>query len=163
MARVITKIGDVFSVKLDETTKKYFQYVANDITQLNSDIIRAFSKTYPIDEKPDISDIVKDEVEFFAHTMINLGVKMRFWEKAGKAPEIGKVDVVFRDSDDYGTPEIKISHKWYVWRINEKFVYVGKLEGENQKAEIGIVLNPQDIVDRMRTGKYHFVYPGYQP
>ena len=44
MARISTKIGDVFSVKVDENNKKYFQLVAFDLTQLNSNAIRAFKK-----------------------------------------------------------------------------------------------------------------------
>lgn len=63
MARVVTKIGDVFEVKLDENTKKYFQYVANDLTQLNSDVIRAFKKKYPVDESPDLKDVVAVQPE----------------------------------------------------------------------------------------------------
>jgi hypothetical protein len=47
MARIRTKIGDVFSVPLDNINKKYFQYIPNDLTQLNSDVIRAFVKRYP--------------------------------------------------------------------------------------------------------------------
>ena len=39
MVRVVTKIGDVFSVKLDNEVKKYFQLIAFDLTQLNSDVI----------------------------------------------------------------------------------------------------------------------------
>ena len=44
MKRIVTKIGNVFSVKLNESKKKYFQYVANDIYQLNSSVIRVFKK-----------------------------------------------------------------------------------------------------------------------
>jgi hypothetical protein len=40
--RTVSTIGDVFSVPLGDGHKKYFQYVANDVTQLNSDVIRAF-------------------------------------------------------------------------------------------------------------------------
>ncbi len=46
MVRVVTKVGDVFSVKLDNEVKKYFQLIAFDLTQLNSDVIRAFKKVY---------------------------------------------------------------------------------------------------------------------
>ena len=42
MVRVTTKIGDIFSVNINETEKKYFQLIAFDQTQLNSDVIRAF-------------------------------------------------------------------------------------------------------------------------
>ncbi|CAN5467527.1 hypothetical protein BH09BAC6_BH09BAC6_07690 [soil metagenome] len=48
MTRVNTKTGDVFSVKLNNS-KKYFQYIANDSTQLNSDVIRGFRKIYAIE------------------------------------------------------------------------------------------------------------------
>jgi hypothetical protein len=52
MARTRTTIGDVFSVPLGASGKKYFQYVANDLTELNSQVIRAFRKTFPIDVDP---------------------------------------------------------------------------------------------------------------
>jgi len=41
-----TRVGDVFCVYIDETSKKYLQYIANDLTQLNSDVIRAFKTKY---------------------------------------------------------------------------------------------------------------------
>ena len=44
MIRSNTKLGDIFCVKIDENNKKYFQYIANDLTQLNSDVIRAFKR-----------------------------------------------------------------------------------------------------------------------
>jgi len=166
MARVITKVGDIFSVTIDEHTKKYFQYVANDLTQLNSDVIRAFKSTYLQMEKPDVSEIVKGEVGFYAHCVIKWGVKMNLWEKVGNYKDIGPMDVYFRGTSDdghkLGEEPIKISQNWYVWKINDdKFTRVGKLEGKYQKAEIGLVINPAGIVDRMRTGEYHFVYPGF--
>lgn len=165
MARVVIKIGDIFSVKLDEEHKRYFQYIANDLTQLNSDVIRAFKKEYPLDASPDLSEIVKDDVVFYAHCVTNLGVKMGIWKKVGKAPIPDELNVLFRGSRDsgqkLGEEPIKISEKWYVWKINEEFKYVGKLEGDDQKAEIGLIVNPYDIVYRMKIGEYDFFYPGY--
>ena len=104
MVRVVTKVGDVFSVKLDNEVKKYFQLIAFDLTQLNSDVIRAFKKVYPIHATPTLLDIVNDD----------------------------------------------------------KFTYVGNLEGENRKAEIGVVMPPLAIVERIKTGKYNFVYPEFE-
>jgi len=165
-ARVRTRIGDLFSVKIDEQSRRYFQYVANDLSQLNADVIRAFTRSYSVDDSVDMSVIVKDEVAFYAHVVIPWGTKMGLWEKVGHAPETGDLRVLFRDTNDYGckvgeTP-VAISHNWYVWRIGEEFRRVGKLEGENRKAEIGIVVTPEDVVTRMRTGKYSFVYPGFE-
>lgn len=162
-----TKIGDVFSVQIDDNSKRYFQYIVSDLTQLNSDVIRAFKKKYPIDSTPDLLDIVQGEVEFYAHCVTKLGLKMGCWEKVGNIGIVGDIDgILFRDTNDAGWKpgeEVLVSHKWYVWRVNDpEFTRVGRLEGDNRRAEIGVVVTPNDIVDRMQTGRYLFVYPGYE-
>lgn len=167
MAKTNTKIGDVFSVKIDDKHKKYFQLVAFDLTQLNSDVIRAFVKVYPIDANLELSEIVKGEIEFYAHCVTKIGLKMGYWESIGNIADQGNIaNILFRDTNDYGSmprEQTKVSHKWYVWRINDNdFTRVGKLEGENRKAEIGIVISPDSIVHRMQTGKYDFVYPDFE-
>jgi len=167
MARVSTKIGDVFSVKIDKNTKKYFQLIAFDLTQLNSDVIRAFKKTYSIDENTTISEIVDDEVEFYAHSVTKSGLKMNLWEKVGNITDVGTLNhILFRATSDYGVwvndDPVKISQNWYIWKINESFRDVGQLKGENRKAEIGIVVTPGDVVERIKTGKYGFFYPDFE-
>jgi len=165
--RVYTKIGDIFSVKLDENSKKYFQLIAFDLTQLNSDVIRAFKKTYPIEAKQDLPEIINGEVEFYAHCVTKWGVKMNLWEKVGSIKEVGSLDhILFRNTTDcgckVGEEPVRISKNWYVWNINEKFRDVGELVGENRKAEIGVIINPHSIVNRIKTGEYDFVYPGFE-
>lgn len=168
MARANTKIGDVFSVKIDENNKKYFQYIINDLTQLNSDVIRAFKKIYPLDINPELSEIVQGEVDFYAHCITKIGLKTNLWEKYGNTTEVGNIgQILFRDTNDYGSKvgeePIKVSNKWYIWHINdENFSRVGKLTGENRRAEIGIVVNPHDIVERIIMGQYSFVYPEFE-
>lgn len=161
MKRIIIKTGDVFSAVLDDAHKKYFQYVGLDRTQLNSEVIRVFKKTYLINEQPDLQDVVSDKIDFYAHAVIKWGIKMKLWEKVGKASIVDEIDVLFRSSLDYGNPQIKVSTNWRIWKINEPFIKVSELKGDYQKAEIGIVVSPPDIVQRMRTGKYNFVYPGF--
>lgn len=72
----------------------------------------------------------------------------------------------FRGTNDYGVwiedEPVRISEKWYVWKINEPFKDVGKLEGENREGEIGVIVNPYDVVERIKTGKYSFFYPGFE-
>ncbi len=167
MARINTRIGDVFFVKIDENNIKYFQLVAFDLTQLNSDVIRAFKKTYTINANIDLSEIVNGEVEFYAHCVTKFGLKMNLWEKVGNTTDIGKIDsILFRGCSDSGSKpgeQVKVSNKWYVWRINDQnFRRVGKLQGENRRAEIGIVVNPHDIVERIKTGRYSFFYPDFE-
>ncbi len=158
MPGVRTRKGNVFSVRVGPTDTKYFQYIANDLTQLNSDVIRAFKKVYPDESKPELDEIVSGEVEFYAHVVVPLGIKMKLWEKVGSVPFNGKVEVYFRGSQDYGKG-IKFSEKWFVWQINGERQLVEKPTGELRAAEIGIVVSPKNLVDRMRTGQYHFVYP----
>ena len=161
MARANTKIGDVFSVKIDERYKKYFQLVAFDLTQLNSDVIRAFKKVCPVNAHPDLSEIVNGEVEFYAHCVTKLGLKMGYWKSVGNISNIGNFDnVLFRSSGD--NPQTRVSQNWWIWKINEEQRPVGKLTGENRKAEIGSVIPPDSIVYRMQTGKYDFVYPDFE-
>lgn len=165
-----TKIGDVFSVKISEHQRKFFQYISNDLIQLNSDVIRAFKRVYAIEEVPDIADIVNDEVEFYAHCVTKFGIKFGLWEKVGNTSDVGKPElIIFRDTNDYGykvgQERLKISQNWHVWRITDKdFRKVGKLVGENRKAEIGLVMNPMEIVRRMKTGEYEMManYPGFE-
>lgn len=141
MASASTKIGDVFSVKIDDSSKKHFQYIISDLTQLNSDVIRAFKKIYPINANSDLSEIVNGEVEFYAHCVTKLGLKMGYWESVGNISDVGNFDnMLFRSSGD--NPQTRVSQNWWVWKINEEQKPVGKLEGENRKAEIGSVIPP---------------------
>ncbi len=156
-----TRIGDIFCVKIDGKRVRYFQYVADDLTQLNSQVIRVFKKSFRIAERLDWRQLVNGEVEFYAHVFLKIGSKLRYWEKIANVPEIGKMEVLFRNSEDYGNPNIKISENWHVWKINEPFVKVGRLGGGNRRAEIGVVIAPDSIVHRMKVGDYDFVYPGY--
>jgi hypothetical protein len=164
--RVTIRLGDIFVVKLEDC-QKYFQYIADDMTMLNSSVIRAFREKYLLESVSDLKDVVNGEVEFYAHTSLRLGVKMGLWEKVGNNPDTGTIaHILFRDSKDYGhgpgEKPVKISSRWEVWRINEEFRYVGKLQGENRKAEIGVVEPPIEIIERMKTGKYSYSYPGFE-
>lgn len=165
MKRTNTKIGDVFSAKLDNNSKKYFQYIANDLTQLNSDVIRGFKKEYAIDSNPDLSEIINDEINFYAHCNTKLGVKMGLWDKVGNITEVGLVKkILFKGAGDYarkaGEEPIKTSKQWYVWRVNdEEFTQIGELYGEYKNANIGLVINPNGVIELLKGNKYPSNYP----
>ncbi|MBU0985482.1 MAG: hypothetical protein KKA42_16535 [candidate division Zixibacteria bacterium] len=159
MKRVVTKVGFIYSVKLDAKSKKYFQYVDFDNTMLGSPVIRAFAKVYPIAANPTMDEIVKGEVEFYAHCFVSWGVKMGLWEKVGKHKEVGVVDTLFRFADDF---EVEVSENWYVFEVNGELQHVGKLKGRYQKAEFGEVMPPDEIVHRMRTCEYSCHFPAYE-
>jgi hypothetical protein len=120
-------------------------------------------RTIFINSTPDLIEVAQGEIDFYAHTMVAPGVKLGLWEKAGKAPIFKEVDVIFCRSRDYTEGnKVTISERWEVWQINGEFRYVGKLQGENRKAEIGLVEPPISIVHRMKTGKYWGYYPGFE-
>ncbi|MEG2764087.1 MAG: hypothetical protein RR926_14040, partial [Chryseobacterium sp.] len=75
--------------------------------------------------------------------------------------------ILFRGTLDYGHKQgeepIKVSDNWRIWRIGDNdFTSVGKLQGENRKAEIGIVIPPYAIVDRIKKGYFDFYYPDFE-
>jgi hypothetical protein len=162
------KIGDIFEVVLNNNMKGYIQYIADDMTQLNSRVVRAFKKKYLTSEVPSINDITADEIEFYAHvTNIKLGEKEGVWKKIGKSNDIGDVQgALFRSNHDDGkitihTPD-KISKKWYIWRINGETKNVASNNKIIAQADIGSIIWPEDISERMCTGKYSFFYPKYE-
>jgi hypothetical protein len=165
--RVVTKTGDVFAVNIDDKSTKFFQLIARDPRQLNSDVIRAFKEVYSPDELPRIEEIVAGEVQFYSHCVVAWGVKLGLWEKIGKSPNVGRVDhILFCLTSEYartkGEAPIVRSDKWYIWRIvDDEYTRVGKLEGENKKAEFGVVFNPYSIAHRIRTGEHQYPIPSY--
>ena len=159
--RIVTKIGDVFCAEIDNKFKRYFQYIVNDMEMLNSSVIRVFKTHYSMDHKPICDEVVKDEVEFYAHTVLRFGIIYNAWYKIGSSKEIGDfANVLFRSSRDYGE-KVKISERWDVWHINEPIVYVGKLTKEYQHAELGYVISYIDIVNKLKYGCYKYLSPGY--
>jgi hypothetical protein len=80
--RIVIKFGDIFIVRFEDY-QKYFQYVADDMTQLNSRVIRAFKEKYPVDSVPDLTEVAHGEIEFYAHTSIRPGIKLLWILKNG--------------------------------------------------------------------------------
>ena len=155
------RIGDVFEMALSAGTVGFFQYAATDETQLGSAVIRAFARTQFPQTAPDMNSIVAGQVSFHAHVFLKAGLTLGIWRKVGNAPAPTRIDVLFRNSGDYGRPETTVSHDWYVWRINEPQRRVARLLQEFHTAEIGVVKAPQEIAARMLTGSYAGIYPGY--
>ena len=153
-----TKIGDVFEVKISDKEKRYMQYVVSDMTNLNSDVIRAFKKKYPISEKPDINEIVKDVVMFYAHCDSRHGIREEYWTLYGNTANVGNTnDIYFKTSTDHGDI---ISHNWYIWKVNQKHQFVGELTGDLKTIDVGLVFPAADILYMItNNGTFEGVYP----
>jgi len=153
--RVITKIGDVFCANIDGKHKRYLQYIVSDLSQLNSDVVRIFKKKYPLETNIDLSEIIKDEVDFYSHCVTSAGVKKGLWEKVGNIREVGKIEyIIFKCKFDFTSVEIQ--NDWEIWKINEESIRVGKLNNKYKQAYLGLIFHPEDIIHKLKTG----VYPG---
>lgn len=148
--RIVTKIGAVFCAEINNEFKCFFQYVAIDSTDLNSSVIRAFKRPYPMDYIPVMNEIVKDEVEFYAHTVLRAGIDYNAWYKVGKSGEVGEgyKEVYFRVPEDI--ENVGVSENWYIWQINKPVFFLGKLPN----SEEGSVMPDISIIDRLKYGKY---------
>lgn len=78
--RIVTRIGDIFRVVIDKKYKCYFQYIAKDMTQLNNTVIRVFKEKYSLERTPNMEEIVRGEVSFYAHTILRPGLIEGSWE-----------------------------------------------------------------------------------
>ena len=86
------KIGDIFRVDLDGKTKRYFQYVAINESQLGGSVIRVFKRRYDIVDQPSPEEIVADEVDFYTHTSLKIGILEGYWQKVGRCTNIGDTE-----------------------------------------------------------------------
>ncbi len=162
--RIVTKIGDVFCAEIDGEFKAYFQYVANDLTQLNSSVIRVFKKRYPMNYVPVIEDIVKDEVLFYAHTVLRWGIEYNAWYKVGKSKEIGENEiskVIFAIADPHkydpvnGPSFVDPLENWRIWHISGHAKNLGRLPQKYiDKVYISSVMNFASILECAKYGYY---------
>jgi len=152
-------VGDVFEVALSGQKKAFFQYACDDPSQLDSNIIRVFQDRYETDDTPDVQDILSGAVDFWAHVVLKLGTNMHLWKfyAKGSAPPLPSIH--FRISSDYGNPSVTKSDNWWVWKVGEEHRFVGNDPKLLRVAEIGIVVNPKAVVERMHTGQYTFFFP----
>lgn len=158
--RVITKIGDVFMAIIDDTYKVYFQYITNDLEQLNSDVIRVFKKRYSKDEQPSLQEIINDDIDFYAHSVTNFGVKLGYWVKIGNIKDVGDFSQVpFCSKKEWPNKDID---EWYVWQINKDSKHIGSLKNNKKKIYIGVINPPQSIIYKIKNGYYEGVFGYYE-
>jgi len=154
-------VGSIFRVDLEPASCRYFWCVGKDSSQLHSDLIVVFSQSHDPALPFDVDAVVADNVEFYCHALIPIGKKLGAWKKVG----FRRVDKIFpmqfRGSADYGDPSVRVSERWYVWTPNRPYRDVGRLTGDLTRAELGMVIFPDAIVHRMRTGKYGIQHPTY--
>ena len=146
--------------------------------RLGGHVIRVFRTRYPMDYIPDINNIVKDEVLFYAHTMVNVGAKLNAWTKIGKPrplilPEIKSelfgFCLEFSEKRDWlgnVTDVIKVDplKNWTIWHIGKGNRERKVRSLSPQQKEIltdGSILPYTAILDRIKYGYYKHTDPMY--
>ncbi|WP_289158917.1 hypothetical protein [uncultured Muribaculum sp.] len=166
--RIVTKIGDVFCVEVDGKWKGYFQYIANDQSCMNSSTIRIFKKKYPVDDSPAIDDIVRDEVLFYAHTVLKFGIQDGVWSKVGKSNELGLAGLHnlyfgLADEEDANLNPIDPLKNWRIWKVNENWIYIGELDEHIiPLVEYGAIFPWKLINQRIKLGYNSLCIPEYE-
>lgn len=163
--RIVTKIGDIFCVEIDNKYKRFFQYFCSDMTQLNSSVIRVFKNTYSMDYIPVLKDIITDEVDFYAHTILRVGIELNTWYKVGKLlidfdaeikiPTFGTcLDIEYINGRNIRVDPDK---NWTIWKINQDPIKIGKIPNTlSNVVQPGSVKPFIEIYDRMKYGYYRY-------
>jgi hypothetical protein len=74
--------------------------------------MRAFKRKYSIDENAELAEIVKDEIDFYAHVFAKLGVKMNLWKKMGNSPNVGRIRAYFIQRPTQARMKLKACGQW---------------------------------------------------
>ena len=77
--------------------------------------------------------------------------------KIGSSRFLGDTtNIKFRLYSEGNTSHLTVSHKWYVWTINQKYIHIGDLVGEYKTYSMGFVYPPYAVYQKIITGKYPF-------
>lgn len=171
--RIVTKIGNIFCAEIDGKYKVYFQYICSDMSQLNSSVIRVFSRRYPMDYVPKMEEIVNDEVQFYAHTILRAGIADGAWTKVGKSTDLGNgehkqvlfgycLSTIFTKPDNRIIEVNPLEH-WFIWHIGEPIQRVDTFLSPAQTEILaeGGVMPYTAILDMMKYGYDRWTNPMY--
>lgn len=129
-------IGNVFKMEIsDEGYCVYFQYIADDSTCNNFEVVRVFKTIYPPDCKVKPDEIVADEIAFYFHAYIKGGLSIDFWKKFGKSKNLGLdrlSEVWFGSAEPFSLKEIAelpgisaFDANYTIWHVNEPPITIG--------------------------------------
>ena len=136
-------------VKLEDC-RRYFQYIADDKSQLSSSVIKVFREKYPLRSNPDLEELATGEAECYIHTDVRFGLRESLWEKVGKAYIHDNFDAKF-----IVEPHDGLDSMWTVWIINGPRMKHNELPKEFWNAEQGYVIPAEDALYRIEQGKHY--------
>ncbi|MGD0505461.1 MAG: hypothetical protein ABSD02_22290 [Steroidobacteraceae bacterium] len=158
MSALRRKLGDVYRISLTDGNFGFMQHVANDATQLGSAVVLVLRKTYPPSatfafEK----ELVRDG--FFAHVFLKAGKILHIWEHFHWLQPVvqGPIPVIWAICS-VKDMQLDTSRHWKLWRTNDE-MHAPSSQEELTNAELGLVISPPQIVQRIEHGAYLIRYP----
>lgn len=187
--RIVIRKGDIFCAEIESRFRVYFQYICQDVSGLNSPVIAVFKTRYPINSEPDIENVTKDKVWFYAHCSIRDGIHRNVWYKVGSSKRIVYPDNLYFGTASHslyippktrevidpltgekvtiyvkGVESIDVDPmtNWFIWKLNEPHLDTKILPKKyNDITEIGTVFPSECIIDRMTYGYYRWSQDEY--
>lgn len=162
--RIVTRIGNVFCAEFDGSYKCFFQFIAIDCECLGGDTIRVFKRRYPIDYKPNLEEIVHDEVLFYADTFLRPGIEQGTWYKVGNySKDLGLDELEKIWFTTTGSPNEKgidvANDIWRIWhpakfnswtKVNTE--YIREMLARGEKIFQGGVAPYVEVAPRIKCG-----------
>ena len=105
-------------------------------------------------------ELIKGEVDFYAHCVVSAGIKRELWEKVGNIKDVGETKhILFKIKKDFLDSENQ--DDWEIWNINEEPLRIRVQDESFKQAYLGLVFQPERIIYRMKTGKSYGFYAEY--
>ena len=154
--RIVTRVGNIFCYEVEGKSKRYFQYISNDWTQLNSSVIRVFKKRWNTADNPKIEEIITDEIGFYAQAILRAGIENAGWYKVGTSTNLGleKLNHIYF-AQTFDEPGIHTNPSCAIWHVNQEMIPITPIPKNVLNAmEWGVVVAYSQINNRIRLGYY---------
>lgn len=157
VARVM---GDVYELPALGEARFFMQHVADDSSQLGSNVVQVFHGTSAHSEEA-LSKLSTLEPHFFVHVFLQAGEALEVWRKVGRS-SLPPISLPLWCACAASDMRLARSDRWRVWRTGNEPESVGGTSPLLRSAEIGLAMSPLLVVERAHTGSWSFVYPNFR-
>ena len=133
------------------------QYLPDDSSCLHANVIRIFDYVTEENREIDIQVITTKPVACYGHVILKEGIKLGAWSKIGHILLEATLELpTFRLTNEVG---LEKSYDWFIWKVGEDHITIGELTDKYRHLDIGTVVHPLELRDKVITGKDGFTYP----
>lgn len=151
-------IGDIYTIHLQNNRVGFMQHIANDESQLGSNVVRVFGIIQANDSPVDLDAIAQSEVRFYAHVLLKAGETLSIWEKIGRINKVSASIPLWCQCNE-SDRTVPVSRNWVVWRTNGARTSAVLDSKDFLDAELGDAFSPINVQSRLTDGKYVGAYP----